>query len=65
MARYYSINLEISRNSSSIGLKALLQAHSYSVHTDHQVGYGAHQLECVWLKFALLPIIAAFRLALR
>jgi len=65
MARYYSINLEICRNSSSIGLKALLQAQSYSVHADHQVGYGTYQLECVWLKNALLPIVAALRLALR
>ena len=65
MARYYSINLEISRNSTTLGLKALLQAQCYSVHADHQVGYGTYQLECVWLKNALLPIVAAFRLALR
>ena len=61
MARYYSINLEISRNSTTLGLKALLQAQCYSVHEDHQVGYGTYQMECVWLKNALLPIVAAFR----
>jgi len=65
MAKYYSINLEKSRNSSSIGLKALLQAQCYSVHEDHQVGYGTYELECVCLKNALLPIVAAFRFALR
>ena len=61
MARYYSINLEISRTSSSIGLKALLQAQCCSVHEDHQVGYGTYQMECVCLENALLPIVAAFR----
>ena len=59
MARYYRSNLEISRNSSSIGLKALLQAQCYSVHEDHQAGYSTYQLECVWLKNVLLPIVAA------